>query len=653
MIEFCAVSKHFAGQDILTNVSFRINPGEHAGIVGPNGAGKSTLFELLHEDIAPDRGDITLPRNVRLGYLHQQLNPHTETRTLLQYTADAIPELITLHAEIDRIEADVKQADGAERERMLKQLGELQTQFEHLGGYDIQSRAEAALSGLGFSEAAFLQPFSALSGGWQMRAEMARTLIANPDILLLDEPSNYLDLPAVEWLQRYLKAYQGTMLLISHDRYLLQNLTNVILEVSGGQVTRYPGDYAYYLRERGNRREIMEAAQKNQDRKREQIERFVERFRAKNTKATQVQSRIKQLEKMEILQAPPSAPLLARLELPPPPHSGADIMQLINVGFTYDQTRWIFRNVDLTIHKGEKTALIGFNGMGKTTLLRILAGTLAPIEGEARTGHKVVVGYQSQEFAETMPPDSSLFHIVKNAGPTISDMDARNALGRFGFSGPAIDKRVSVLSGGEKIRLAFARIFVCPPNFLILDEPTTHLDIEAREALQNALRKYQGTVCFVSHDVEFTRQTADHIIAMTPPGITRYPGGYAYYLEKTGPLTQNASAAARPSADPSDKKLQRRERAQKREELRKKSMDIKRSIRAAEEAIERLETEQKGLLDELTSNSNNCDFAGINRRLQVIQEQLEQHNTQWEMSVLALDDIEHEIQPDSPLACKK
>ncbi len=632
MIDFIQVSKHFGAQDVLKSVTFRINAGERIGIVGPNGAGKSTVFGLLGGDIEADKGDVVLPKNTRLGYLHQQLNPHAVDQNLLEYTEDSIPELKIIPMRIHELEAQMETLQPAEKSRALKQIGNLQHEFEHLGGYEMRTRAEAALCGLGFHVAEFEKPFASFSGGWQMRAELARTLIANPDLLMLDEPSNYLDLPAVEWLQKFLRAFEGTMLLISHDRYLLRSLATVTLEIAGGNATRYQGGYDYYLKEREERIRHQLAAKKNQDREREQIESFVRRFRAKSTKAAQVQSRIKQLEKMERIEAPATVANLSKIRIGDPPHSGHEIVRLEQAGITYDQQRWIFKGLDININRGEKVALVGYNGMGKTTLLRTLAGALAPNEGKRVLGHHVVVGYQSQDFAETMPPEKSVFHIVKEQNPAASEGDVRKLLGGFGFSGDSIQKKCDILSGGEKIRLAFARLFINPPNFLLLDEPTTNLDVNGREALESALKAYKGAICVVSHDVTFVRNIAEHIIAIDDAGVTRYPGGYDYYLEKletrnlkleTGngkPETQNQSPAPKG-------KDARKARAQQR--------DAEKALRKIEKQIDQLTEEQLALNEEMMSRRD-ADFAAINARLAKIQSEIKTLESQWETTAEAL-----------------
>jgi ATP-binding cassette subfamily F protein 3 len=634
MIDFIQVSKHFGPQDVLKSVTFRINSGERIGIVGPNGAGKSTLFGLIGGDVEADAGDVVLPKHTRLGYLHQQLNPHAVDQNLLAYTEDSIPELKTIPVRIHELEAKMETLPPEEKERALKQIGTLQHEFEHLGGYEMQARAEAALSGLGFHVEEFTKPFASFSGGWQMRAELARTLIANPDLLMLDEPSNYLDLPAVEWLQKYLRGFEGTMLLISHDRYLLRSLSTVTLEIAGGNATRYQGGYDYYLAERVERQRHQLAAKKNQDREREQIESFIRRFRAKSTKAAQVQSRIKQLEKMEVIEAPATIANRSKIRIGEPPHSGHEIIRLEQAGVTYDQQRWIYRNLDLNINRGEKVALVGYNGMGKTTLLRTLAGALPPSSGKRVLGHKVVVGYQSQDFAETMPPEKTVYYIVKDQCPGASEGDIRKLLGGFGFSGDTIQKPSGVLSGGEKIRLAFARLFINPPNFLLLDEPTTNLDVNGREALETALKEYKGAVCVVSHDVTFVRNIAEHIIAIDDTGVTRYPGGYDYYLEKlegrtpspesTPAETDSGSAPAAPAPKGKNARIAR---AQQRE--------AEKALRKIEKQVDQLTEEQAALTEEMMSRRD-ADFSTINTRLAKIQMEIKALESQWETTAETL-----------------
>ena len=621
MIDFNQVSKRFGAQDVLSAVSFRINPGERVGVVGPNGSGKSTVFALISGEDAPDEGDVVTPGNIRIGHLHQQLRAHAQEGSLHEYVCRALPELPGIMQEIGRIEHALA-VSGADDDRAasLRRLGELQHRIEHLGAYDLPSRAEAALSGLGFAETDFSRPFQSFSGGWQMRAELARTMLSRPDILLLDEPSNYLDLPAVEWLQRFLRGFEGTMLLISHDRYLLEQLTNRTLEISGGSARKISGGYAHYVRERALQRERQLAAHRAYEERKQRLEAFINRFRAQATKAAQVQSRVKMLEKLDAVPPPPAPTDLSRLRIPAPPHGGAHALTLRDVGFTYDGQRWIVRNVDLDIRRGEKIALVGFNGIGKTTLLRLMAGTLAPQEGERREGHALVLGYQSQDFAETLPPDATLLSIVRAANPSVAEREARSLLGSFGFGGDAAHKPSGVLSGGEKIRLAFARICARPPNLLLLDEPTTNLDIHGREALERAVREYRGAVCFVSHDTAFVRGVAEHIIEIGPAGVIRHAGGYDDYLARQGATTPDAGGARVTSSGTPRGREHRIARARGREAQRR--------LRGLEVQMEKLHAEQRELCAVL-SGGGEVDHAEVSIRLAKITRALSSAEQTW------------------------
>lgn len=665
MIAFNDVSIHFGTQDVLDHVTFKINPRERCGIVGPNGAGKSTLFNLITGELSPESGTVAFegPRPV-LGHLHQQLSHWDDSDTLLSYTLRASQRVRELESQIQEVEARIPTLplDSRERTSALERLGSLQTEYEHLGGYDLEVRVKEALGGLGFHTADFNRPFREFSGGWKMRAELVRTLVAKPDVLLLDEPSNYLDLPAVEWMQHFLRDYEGTLLLISHDRYLLKTLTTVTLEVDGQTVTRYNGGYEYYLRERVQRYESLLAAKRNQDRLREQMQRFIDTFRYTPTKAPQVQSRIKQIEKMEPIIVPRQASTAGRIRLPEFHHCGTTALSLRNVGFTYNGTDWIFRDVSFDVAKGEHVALVGFNGMGKTTLSRLVAGVRPPSEGEVILGHKIVPGYVSQDFAETIPPDRALVNVLKQEDARITEPQARTLLGSFGFTGDDAFKAAGVLSGGEKIRLAFARLFAANPNFLILDEPTTHLDINGRRALEEALVAYEGSIVLVSHDVEFVKAIAQTIVEVSEAGVRRFAGGYEEYRERSAILshTSTTSEASPPTETSSEsstdlesatqessgptlsKKELRRQRAAEREQRLPLIRSLKRRVEAAEARITELETEQANLVAALSDPAQKPDFEATNRRLSQIQDELATVNTLWEQAASELAFIEAE-----------
>ena len=641
MIDFQNVSKRFGTQDILVNASFRINTGEHAGIVGPNGTGKSTVAAIIAGECGTDGGSVILPNHAAIGFLHQQVSEVHSRTPLLIFAEGGLPTLKKIETEISSIEERLPSASESEKPGLLERLGDLQTAFEHAGGYDLRHRTEAALTGLGFPESDFTRPVGEFSGGWQMRAALTRCLVATPDILLLDEPSNYLDLPAVEWLQRFLRDYKGTLVLISHDRYLLNTLTSVTIEVANGSTERYAGNYDHYIQERTARYETRINAQKNHERKVEKAERFVERFRYKATKSAQVKSRIKMIERMETVDVPLRIASRGTIRIPAPSRCGQEVARLEDAGLTYDGQRWVLKGVNLRIERGEKLALVGHNGLGKTTLLRMLSGLLPLSAGKRISGHNVVQGYQSQEFTDTMDPNRTVFDTLKSIAPEVREQTVRGLLGGFGFSGNAVEKRVSVLSGGEKVRLAFARLLINPPNFLMLDEPTTHLDIAARETLEEALIGYEGTLCIVSHDVTFVENVATGLIVMQPPSVQRFHGTYSDYRDRMASTqavtgnrsssSQGSSASAPASGDtPIDKKELRRQRAAERQAAAEQTRELKRAISRAEKQIETFEVEQTRILATMSDPSAAIDFAETNRRLQLIQKEIAEYTRRWE-----------------------
>ena len=674
MLDFRGISVHYGHQDVLTDVTFRVNKGDRVGVVGPNGSGKSTLFKIILGEMSTDTGELVIESSPRIGFTRQNPAPDTPEETLLDYALRGIPGLSEMEAEMETLEADL--SDPVK----MRRYGELQTKFEHLGGYDIETRVKIALGGLGFATEDFAKPFKSFSGGWRMRAELSRVLASKPDLLLLDEPSNYLDLPAVEWLQKFLKAYDGTLMLISHDRYLLRTLTNIIVEVDAGTATRYEGDLDYYLTEREVRYEHLKAAKENQDRHREQLQRFVDRFRAQATKAAQAQSRQKLIDKIDEARIvlPKRYTNSGRLRLAEPPPSGIEMFRCENLGFSYDGVKKVFSGLSFNIMRGDKVALIGYNGLGKTTLLRLIAGTRQATEGKAVLGHNVVPGYLSQEFAETIPPDLTVYRNAKNAwdahggGP---EKVFRNQLGAFGFDETDVEKPAGVLSGGEKIRLAFLRLFLTAPNFLLLDEPTTHLDLDGRRLLQDALRKYAGTILLVSHDIDFVRAVATSILEITREGIRSYPGGYDYYCEKKAERERNnriielsngrmgasngrmegEATTKRPNDQtskqqdiqttklPNDQtsKLSakdiRKQRAAERAKVAPKLRELKARVATAEQKIDELQKALDAASAELFNPTPTTDFAEANRKVRTLQFEIDRYTADWEEAATELE----------------
>ncbi len=646
MLDFRNISVHYGHQDVLTDVTFRVNAGDRVGVVGPNGSGKSTLFKIVLGELGTDKGEVIIEGSPRIGWTRQNPEPDSENETLLEYALRGIPGLSDMEAEMAELEGDLQ--DPAK----MKRYGELQTAFEHLGGYDIETRVKVALGGLGFATDEFAKPFKSFSGGWRMRAELSRVLASKPDLLLLDEPSNYLDLPAVDWLQKFLKAYDGTLMLISHDRYLLRTLTNIIVEVDAGTATRYEGDLDYYLTEREVRYEHLKAAKENQDHHREQLQRFVDRFRAQATKAAQAQSRQKLIDKIDEARIvlPKRYTQSGRLRLAPPPPSGVEMFRCEDLVFSYDGKRNVLDGVTFNIARGDKVALIGYNGLGKTTLMRIIAGTRAPTGGKAVLGHNVVPGYLSQEFAETIPPDVTVYRNAKNVwdaaggGP---EKNFRNQLGAFGFDENDVEKPAGVLSGGEKIRLAFLRLFLAAPNFLLLDEPTTHLDLDGRRLLQDALKKYTGTILLVSHDIEFVRAVATSVLEISRDGIRQFPGGYDYYVEKTrergtGNRERGTSQPSTLSPQPSALSPQelRRQRAAERAKIAPKVKELKSTMERCEKKIDELQQKLDEAGKELFEPKPTTDFAAVNREVRTLQFEIERYTADWEAAGTELEALQ-------------
>ena len=652
MLDFKGISVHYGHQDVLTDVTFRVNKGDRVGVVGPNGSGKSTLFKIILGEMSVDSGELIIESSPRIGFTRQNPEPDSPGETLLEYSLRGIPGLSEMEAEMQELESDLSDP------QKMKRYGELQTRFEHLGGYDIETRVKVALGGLGFATDDFGRPFQSFSGGWRMRAELSRVLASKPDLLLLDEPSNYLDLPAVDWLQKFLKAYDGTLLLISHDRYLLRTLPDITVEVDAGTATRYEGDLDYYMTEREVRYEHLKAAKENQDHHREQLQRFVDRFRAQATKAAQAQSRQKLIDKIdeERIVLPKRYTNSGRLRLAEPPPSGVEMFRCENLGFSYDGVKNVFSGLEFSVARGDKVALIGYNGLGKTTLMRIMAGTRKPTEGKAVIGHNVVPGYLSQEFAETIPPDLTVYRNAKNVwdahggGP---EKAFRNQLGAFGFDENDVEKPAGVLSGGEKIRLAFLRLFLAAPNFLLLDEPTTHLDLDGRRLLEDALKKYRGTIFLVSHDIDFVRAVATSVLEITRDGIRQFPGGYDYYREKVEQLNgskveklqggkpESKSDAGGNASLPSQlsKKDLRKQRADARAKIAPKVKELKRRVETAEKKIDELQKALDEASAELFNPTPTTDFAEANRKVRTLQFEIDRYTAEWEDAATRLEEL--------------
>ena len=619
MINLNKVSKYFGTQDVLNEIDIQINEYEKIGIVGPNGQGKSTFFNLISGEIKPNEGYINIPKKITMSYMHQNVELSYKKESLLEYTENSNPKLTKIKNEIKNINTQIQK--HSQNVQLLNKLDDLHENYALLDGYEMTHKAESALSGLGFKENQYNDLFENFSGGWKMRAELARLLISNPKILLLDEPSNYLDLPAIEWLKKYLENFDGTMLMISHDRYLLNSLTTKTIEISNGNAIKYEGNYEYYIDEKNKRLEHEFNKEKNLSKKREEIQNFIDKFRANSKKASLVQSRIKMLDKMEKVEVKINK-TSTNIRIPTPPSSGKNVISITKGNFGYSEKEIILKDVDLNIDRNEKFAFIGANGAGKTTLLKILAGNLKLKSGNLKIGHNVIIGYQSQEFGETLNPDLSVLDTLLKDND-MNDNDVRKILGDFGFSKDSINKKANVLSGGEKIRLSFARMFSNPPNYLILDEPTTHLDIDGRAGLEKLLKDYEGTICVVSHDITFIRNLNAHIIHVNNNEIDRYYGNYDYFFNKSNNQLKNIHPEIK-TKKINIKKEQRKTKAESRLIKQEKLMRLK----SLEKNLDELYKHQKILINK--TKESDADFMNINKDLNNITKKIKLIESEWE-----------------------
>src|SRR3954454_6531962 len=604
MLTISQVTKAFGGRTLFQDASLQVNRGDRIGLVGPNGAGKSTLFSLILDEASPDEGKVSIEKSATLGFLPQENAPVGDETVLKLACGD----------------------------------------YDEHNDWDIEPKAKRILHGLAFRESDFERPAKTLSGGWVMRAHLARLLVQEPDLLLLDEPTNHLDLESLVWFQEYLKSYAGAILIISHDREFLNQLVGSIVEISRRQLMRYRGNWDSYIEQKAAREEQHAAAYKNQQKEIASLQQFADRFRAKASKASQAQSKLKQIDRMDKIDAPLANEKTVHFRFPQPPRSGHRVIKLENVDHAYGDLV-VYRGMNFEAERGQRTVLVGPNGSGKSTLLKLLAGTLEVQCGTRELGHNVKVGYFSQYRVEMLKPMMTVLDTARDMPNPVSEQIARTVLGSFLFRGDDVFKTTAVLSGGEKTRLALVKLLLDPPNLLLMDEPTTHLDVGSIDALVGALAQYEGTLIFISHDVYFIRAVAKTVLHINAGKLTPYAGDYDYYLDKSRATSARAGVVAgigdpgpdtkspQPGiADPGNKPGMRESRELRRAEAEQRKAEAKlkrdheKKVRDLEMQILKLEGRQKELTEEL-EKPETYEKGGtameLNRELQAVTEDLQ------------------------------
>ena len=644
MISANNISVFFGGQELFDKVSFMVNKGDRIGLVGKNGAGKSTLLRILSGELSPNEGSISTPNDSTLGFLRQDLD-FEEGRTVQQEAELAFKEIKELEEKINAINLEMSERTDFETEgymQLITDLNDLNERFGLLGGYSIQSEMSQVLLGLGFQLDDFSRQTNEFSGGWRMRLELTKILLSKPDILLLDEPTNHLDIESIVWLECWLKNYSGAVVLVSHDRAFLDAVTNRTIDLILGKAIDYKASYSKYVELRKDRQEKQIQSKKNQDKEVKQTKMLIDKFRYKKSKASFAQSLIKKLDKMEMIEVEQDETASMHFKFPPSPHSGKVTLKVNEVSKSYDELE-VLKGINLLLERGEKIAFVGKNGEGKTTLAKIIVNSI-PFEGQVEYGHQVKVGYYAQNQSELLDDNKTIIEVIEDAADEHSRPRVRDMLGSFLFSGDAAQKKIKVLSGGERARVALCKLLLEPVNLLIMDEPTNHLDMVSKDILKNALNKYDGTLIIVSHDRDFLQGLSEKVYEFKDQGIKEYLGDINEFLNAKKVVDfkqfeiENKQKVSSPKSKDSKNKISYQERKQLDKDIKKTSNkvgNLERSVEALEKELKALDAElsQPDRYKELSSQ------AGFFESYQEKQQQLAQYISHWEQNLESLEEL--------------
>jgi len=643
MIQLERISKGYGGQNLFDSLDWFIPQGQCIGLVGPNGAGKTTLFRILAGEEQADGGRVLTHGSRRIGYLAQEIDVHSD-KTVLQEVIEGRPHVLEMEHQMEQLREAMAEATGDALIAASTRYGELEQQFAIHDGYALRANAERILGGMGFGHDAMHRRLDTYSGGWQMRAMLSKLLLAAPDLLLLDEPTNHLDLPTIEWLEGYLREYAGTIIIISHDRYFLNRMVTHIAELRLGALNLWTGNYDEYEVQKDEREELQAKAAAHQQKEIDKIEAFVRRFRSKATKAKQVQSRVKALDKIDRIAAPSDPGKQIQFSFPQPSRSGRDVLMLSGARKAYGDNV-VYDGVDFQVTRGERVALVGPNGAGKTTLFKMLAGQTRLDGGELLLGHNVTIGYFAQHAVDALDLTRTVLQEMQSAASDAAMARVRTILGAFLFSGDAVDKRVSVLSGGEKNRLALARMLLEPANLLLLDEPTNHLDMQSCEVLEAALDQFEGTICFISHDRHFINTIASRVVHVEQGRLENYLGDYEYYhykREQERLALEGASPQEEGRGQGTRKEL-KRQKAELRQQKTRELGGLKKQLERVETDIADQEGEREKIEQRMADPALYSDGERV-RKLTIrnaeLQQSLERLYEDWERVAAAVEFIE-------------